>query len=66
MLEILFNTFTELVLSWHGLCYARVVDTRVCLELVIEISDKNISQFTNTSTNTTYWIALETDSKYTG
>ncbi len=32
----------------------------------VEISDKNISQFTNTNTDTTYWIALETDSKYNG
>ena len=32
----------------------------------VEISDKNISQFTNTNSDTTYWIALETDSTYNG
>jgi hypothetical protein len=32
----------------------------------VDISDKNISQFTNKGTDTTYWIALETDSKYNG
>ena len=32
----------------------------------VEISDKNISQFTNTTSDIQYWIALETDSKYNG
>lgn len=32
----------------------------------VEISDKNISQFTSTNNELIYWIALETDSKYNG
>ena len=32
----------------------------------VEISDKNISHFTNTNSDIQYWIALETDSKYNG
>ena len=32
----------------------------------VEISDKNISHFTNTNNDIQYWIALETDSKYNG
>ena len=34
-------------------------------DYTVEISDKNISQFSHTTTDLTYWIALETDSKYT-
>ena len=30
MLKILFDTFAKRGLPWHVLCYARVVDTRVC------------------------------------
>jgi len=33
-------------------------------DYTVEISDKNISQFTRSNNDVKYWIALETDSKY--
>ncbi|HIJ11065.1 TPA: hypothetical protein HA278_03325 [Candidatus Woesearchaeota archaeon] len=33
-------------------------------DYTVDISDKNISQFTHSSNDVKYWIALETDSKY--